>query len=411
MFLQKRGSKEVKMKVNFFDVKRQYDSLKKEFEESTINILRSGSYIMGPNVTEFEENIAKYLGVKYAISTANGTESLVIALESINIKPGDEVITTPFSFFATAEAIAVVGAIPVFVDVDINNYNLDPSKIEEKITNKTKAILPVHIFGNPANMDEINLIAKKHNLYVIEDACQAIGSEYKNKKIGGIGDIGCFSFYPTKNLGCFGDGGLITTNSEKLATICLALKTHGAGKNGLKARNILFNEKEEIEEQVGGSELYDPYKYFNYLIGHNSRLDSIQAGILNIKLKHLDEYNLRRKINAEKYIKELSTISEITCPKETKNGKSCWHQFAILVKDKNELISYLTEKGVGTANFYPIPLHLQKAFDYLGYSKGTLKNAEKICSETVCLPIFPELKDEEIEYIIKNIKEYYGRVK
>jgi dTDP-4-amino-4,6-dideoxygalactose transaminase len=397
------------MKVNFFDVKRQYNLLQKEIENKTIEILRSGSYIMGPSVTEFENRIAKYLNVKYAISTANGTESLVIALESLGVGKDDEVITTPFSFFATSEAIAIVGAIPVFVDIEEKTLNIDPEKIEEKITSKTKAILPVHIFGNPCNMKKIKQIAKHHNLYIIEDACQAIGAEYNGKKIGGIGDIGCFSFYPTKNLGCFGDGGLITTNSEKIATICLALKTHGAGKVGLKARNILYNENENLIQQVGENELYDPYKYFNYLIGHNSRLDSIQAGILNIKLEHLDEFNKKRTDIANKYIKELSKIKEINFTAFSENGISCWHQFPILTNEKERLIEYLNDNGVGTANFYPVPLHLQKAFKNLNYKEGSLPIAEKICKQTVCLPVFPELNDEEQKYVIENIKKYFRK--
>ena len=284
-------------------------------------------------------------------------------------------------------------------------FTIDVNKIEKKITKKTKAILPVHIFGAVANMDEINGIAKKYHLYVIEDACQAIGAKYNGKMAGTLGDIACFSFYPTKNLGCYGDGGMITTNDDNLAKIVLALKAHGAGKVGNEARELLTGIKEENSSKEKVTELYDPFKYYNYLIGYNSRLDSIQAGILSVKLKHLEEYNNRRKEIAKRYIKELSKVKSIKIPKY--NEDNCYHQFAILTDKKFELIEFLNNNGVGCANFYPVPLHLQKAFDYLKIKPGKLKVSEKICSQTVCLPIFPELEDIEIDIVIEKVKEFF----
>ncbi len=392
------------MKVNFFDVKRQHSLIKDEINKEVLKIIESGAYINGPIVEELEHNLEDYLNAKHVITVGNGTDALEIALKSANIKSGDEVITTPFSFFATAEAIALVGAIPVFVDIKETDFTIDPAKIEEKITEKTKAILPVHIFGAVCEMDKINEIAKKHNLIVIEDACQAIGAKYHNKMAGTLGDIACFSFYPTKNLGCYGDGGMIVTNNDDLAVIIKALKAHGAGKNGNIAREILTGEKEEFSTNEQATELYDPYKYYNYLIGYNSRLDSIQAGILNIKLKHLDNYNNLRKKIAKKYIQELSSLTNIIVP--TYSDDNCWHQFAILTSKKEELINYLNNEGVGCANFYPVPLHLQKAFIGLNTKSDNLEIAERVCKQTVCLPIFPELAEEEINRVIEVVKNF-----
>lgn len=393
------------MKVNFFDVKRQYDLIKDEINNRIIEIVESGAYVNGPAVKDLERDLAKYLNAKHVITVGNGTDALEIALKSIDIKPGDEVITTPFSFFATSEAIAIVGATPVFVDIDESNLTIDVKRIEEKITSKTKAILPVHIFGAAANMDEIMQLAKKYKLHVIEDAAQAIGTKYHGKMAGVLGDIACFSFYPTKNLGCYGDGGMIVTNDDKLASIVKALKVHGAGKDGCLARELLTGIKEEINNNEQVSDLYDPYKYYNYLIGYNSRLDSIQAGILDIKLKHLEEYNNRRREIAKKYNQGLMHINEISIP--LYNEENSYHQFVILTSQKEALIKYMNDNGVGCANFYPVPLHLQKAFDYLNYHEGDLKIAEKICKQTVCLPIFPELTEKEINYVIEKVKEFF----
>lgn len=395
------------MKVPFLDLKAQYREIKKDVEPKVLDILENCCYIGGSYVNAFERSMEEYLNVKHVISCSNGTDALILALKACNIEPGDEVITTPFTFFATAEAIASIGAIPVFVDVREYDYNIDPDKIEAAITSKTKAILPVHIFGAMCDMDKIMNIAQKYNLKVIEDAAQAIGSEYKAKKAGTFGDVGCFSFYPTKNLGGAGDGGMVTTNSEELYIILQAYKEHGAGENGAKALKILTGATEAINTSEQKTELYNPYKYYNYLIGYNSRLDAIQAAILSVKLSHLDEYNMRRTQIAQKYYKGLT--NKIILPQYSNKLKCCWHQFVIRSDYKNALCAYLSKNGIGNGSFYPIPLHKQKAFNSTNsknYAKG-LPVAEKLSLQTVCLPIFPEMTDEQVEYVIETINKFY----
>lgn len=395
------------MKVNILDLTRQYKQIQDKVEQAVCEQMRSGAYIGGKAVVDFEEKFAKYIGVKYAIAVNSGTDALVITLKALGIKEGDEVITTPFTFFATAETIAMVGAVPVFVDVDEETYNIDPSKIEEKITDKTKAILPVHIFGQPADMEAIQKIADKYGLYVIEDACQAVGASYKGKMVGALGNAGCFSFFPTKNLGAFGDGGIITTNDDKVAVICRALREHGSAQNGAKARFYLDGIEDELAGSASVDGLYNPYKYYNYLIAYNSRLDAIQARVLDIKLDYLDDFNKRRTEIAAYYNKELSQCSKITVPKTADNVRPVWHQYAFRCDDKDAMGNFLASKEVGSAAFYPVPLHLQKAFAYLGYQEGDLPVAEKITKQTVCLPIFPELTEEELEYIVESVKAFY----
>ena len=395
------------MNVKILDLTRQYEIVKEKVEAAVLEQMKSGAYIGGKAVTDFEEKFAKYVGAKYAIALNSGTDALVIAMKALGIGKGDEVITTPFTFFATAETVAMVGATPVFVDICEDTYNIDPSKIEEKITDKTKAILPVHIFGQPADMDAIKSIAKKHNLFVIEDACQAVGSAFGNKMIGSIGDAACFSFFPTKNLGGFGDGGMVTTNDEKVVTICRAYREHGGAQNGAKARFYLDGVQDELAGETSNNPLYNPYKYYNYLIAYNSRLDAIQARVLDIKLDYLESFNKRRTEIAAFYEKELSCIDGVKTPKVRNGVTPVWHQYAICVKEKDELGKFLASKNIGSAAFYPVPLHLQKAFDYLGYREGSLPVAEKITKQTVCLPIFPELTQEELDYIVNGIKEFY----
>lgn len=388
------------------NLKKQYATIKEEADKKVLEVLSSAQYIMGENVKEFEKEISEYLGIKHSISVGNGTDALVIALKALGIGEGDEVITTPFTFFATAESISFVGATPVFVDVDINTYNIDPAKIEERITEKTKAIMPVHIFGQPCDMDSINEIAKKHNLKVIEDACQAIGSEYKGQKIGTLSDIACFSFFPTKNLGCAGDGGMIVTNDDELATICRALKTHGSGVNGQKAYNIINNiEEDTAEDNATDNTVYNPLKYYNYLIGQNSRLDEIQAAILRVKLRKLDDWNDSRREHARFYNEQLKD-TELVTPFEAKNVKHIYHLYILQSENRTELINYLKEKGIATGIYYPIPLHLQKAYKFLGYKEGDLPNAEYLSHRTFAIPMFAELTDEEKEYIVETLKKF-----
>lgn len=393
------------MNIPLLNLKRQYKDIEEEVNSNVLECFKNAQYIMGENVKQFEKEIAETIGVKHAITVGNGTDALIIALKSLGIKEGDEVITTDYTFFATAEAIRFVGATPVFCDVELDTYNIDPSQIEEKITDKTKAIICVHLFGNACKMDEINDIAKRHNLYVVEDAAQAINSQYKGKNVGNLGDIACFSFFPTKNLGCFGDGGMITTNDDDLATIIRALKVHGSGENGMKAYAILNDEEVEVVEQNSGDNtVYNPLKYYNYLIGHNSRLDEIQAAILRIKLKHLDEYTENRRSISHKYIDALKDTS-LVMPTETEGGKHVFHLFILQSENREEIESKLKEKGIATGTYYKVPMHLQKAFNDLGYKKGDFPNAEYLSERTFAIPLFPEMNDEEREYIINSIKE------
>ncbi|MFR2832121.1 MAG: DegT/DnrJ/EryC1/StrS family aminotransferase [Finegoldia magna] len=393
------------MNIPLLNLKRQYKDIEEEVNANVLECFKNAQYIMGENVKEFEKEIANKIGVKHAITVGNGTDALIIALKSLGIKEGDEVITTDYTFFATAEAIRFVGATPVFCDVELDTYNIDPSQIEEKITDKTKAIICVHLFGNACKMDEINDIAKRHNLYVVEDAAQAINSQYNGKNVGNLGDVACFSFFPTKNLGCFGDGGMITTNDDDLATIIRALKVHGSGENGMKAYAILNDEEVEVVEQNSGDNtVYNPLKYYNYLIGHNSRLDEIQAAILRIKLKHLDEYTENRRSISHRYIEALKDTS-LVMPTETEGGKHVFHLFILQSENREEIESKLKEKGIATGTYYKVPMHLQKAFNDLGYKKGDFPNAEYLSERTFAIPLFPEMNDEEREYIINSIKE------
>ena len=393
------------MNIPLLNLKRQYTYLKNDIEKVISNILESGAYINGPYTKELESKLAKYLGVKHVIGVANGTDALVIALEALGIKEGDEVITTPFTFFATAEAISVVGAKPVFVDVSLDDFNIDVNKIEEVIAERTKAIMPVHIFGTPADMDKINEIAKKYNIYVIEDACQAIGAKYRDKMVGGLGDVACFSFFPTKNLGTYGDGGLITTNSDEIASICRALKAHGSGVNGEIAFNLLNDIKEEVEEdKCTNDTVYNPKKYYNYLIGHNSRLDEIHAGILSVKLDYLDRWNNQRIENA-KYFDENLKDTNLKLMKLDEKNKNVYHMYIIQSENREELTKKLDEAGIGYGVYYPVPLHLQKVYKDLGYKLGDLPNAEYLSIRTLAIPVDPEMKEEERKYIVGILKK------
>ena len=392
------------MKVPILNLTRQYEKLRGEIEKAVCEQMASGMYIGGAAVENFEKKFAKYIGVKHAIAVNSGTDALVIAMKALGIGEGDEVITTPFTFFATAETIAMVGATPVFCDVEEDTYNIDPTKIEALITPKTKAILPVHIFGQPAEMDAINAIAAKHGLKVIEDACQAVGAAIGEKMIGSLADAACFSFFPTKNLGGFGDGGMITTDSDELNVICRAYREHGGAQNGAKARALLTGIADDLAGGKSGDALYNPYKYYNYLIAYNSRLDAIQARVLDIKLDYLEGFNARRTEIAGKYNAAFRDIPGIEIPVIRDGVKTVWHQYAFRCDHKDEMGEHLAALGIGSAAFYPVPLHLQKAFADLGYKQGDLPVAEKITRQTVCLPIFPELTEEEIGAVIEGVK-------
>ncbi len=392
------------MNIPLIDLKAQYESLSEELNNATLEVLSSANYIMGKTVLDFEKEFASYIGVKYAISVGNGTDALVIALKAMGIGKGDEVITTPFTFFATAEAISAVGATPVFVDVEKDTFNIDITKIEEKITSKTKAIMPVHIFGQSADMDEINEIAKKYNLKVIEDACQAIGGKYKGRKIGSLGDVACFSFFPTKNLGCAGDGGMIVTDNDEIATIARALRTHGSGENGQKAYNLLNNIEEEVQTVEGANDtVYNPLKYYNYLIGYNTRLDAIQAAILAVKIKEIDNWNAKRREIVSIYNEALQN-NDLVTPVAKDYNEHVYHMYILQSENREEIIANLKEAGIATGVYYPVPLHLQKVYKDLGYKEGDMPVSEYLSHRTFAIPVYPELTKEQINYIISKLK-------
>ena len=385
--------------IQLMDIVRNYKLIEEEINEVVINVLKSGQYIMGENVKKFEQEFSEYIGTKYAIGVGNGTDALVIALKALGIREGNEVITTAMSFYATAEAISAVGATPVFVDCDESTYTIDVNKIEEKITERTKAIIPVHLYGQCADMDKINEIAKKYNLKVIEDVAQAAGALYKGKKAGNLSDISCFSFFPTKNLGCAGDGGIILTNSEELARKCRAYRVHGSGLDGMYTLEQL--EKKPVENINFGENLP---KYYNFLIGYNSRLDEIQAAILRVKLKKLDEWNDKRIEIANIYTKKIIN-REIVKPICKEENKHVYYTYIILTKERELLRKKLKENDIGSGVYFPIPLHLQKVYKNLGYKEGDMPIAEKLATKSLAIPMFEELTFEEINKIVKIINE------
>ena len=386
------------MNIQLMDVRRQFNTYAKEYEKAVLDVLHSGKYIGGEEVENFEQEFAEYEGAKYGIACGNGTDSIVLALRAANIGHGDEVITVPFTFFATAESIAAVGAIPVFVDVDEKTYCMNPVLVEEKITKKTKAILLVHIYGQAGDIDSIVKIAKRYNLVVICDCAQASGTTLHGKRNNILGDISCFSFFPTKNLGAAGDGGMVLTNNETYAMACYAYRAHGSGKNGLDT--LIKQLKRDVPPDL--PQVND--KYHNYLIGYNSRLDSLQAALLRCKLKHMTEFiNGRRRI-AHFYNEQFKGTSYIT-PFETNDSEHSYYIYALRHKNAKRIIEYLRQNGIPAQTYYPVPLHLQGAFINLGYKKGDYPITEVLCNETFAIPVFPELNQEEIEYIVKKCKE------
>ena len=362
------------MQVPLLDLKRQYSSIKNELDQVVFSVLADTKFIMGPEVKSFEEKMAEYCQAKFAIGVASGTDALLIALRACNVGSGDEVITTPFSFFATAGVITRLGATPVFVDIDPHTYNIAPEQIEKKITERTKAIMPVHLYGQCADMDAINLITKKHNLKVVEDAAQAIGAKYKGKKAGTFGDFGCFSFFPSKNLGAAGDAGMVVTNDPEMAELMRILRVHGAKP-----------------------------KYYHSLVGYNSRLDTLQAAILSVKLRYLDGWTKKRREHAEAYNSAFKGLDLIT-PKEENFNYHIYHQYTLAVKNRDKLSAVLKENQIGHEVYYPVPLHLQKCYQFLGYKEGDLPVAERKAKEVISLPIYPELTTEERNFVIETVK-------
>ena len=388
--------------ISAMNVQRQYENIQAELDKVALDVLHSGKYILGEAVESFERKFAEYCGVKYAIGVGNGTDALCIALKACGIGSGDEVITTSMSFIATAEAIAAVGAKPVFVDCTLDTYLIDVSKIEAKITAKTKAVIPVHLYGQCADVDKILELAKKYNLKVIEDAAQAAGAEYKGRKSGSLGDVGCFSFFPTKNLGCAGDGGMITTNDEDIYKKCKAYRVHGSGNDGLYA----YCDEKGIDYQSVNMDFGKNLpKYYNFTVGYNSRLDAIQAAILSVKLNHLDEWNERRREIANIYEQQISN-PHIKKPVTASGNKHIYYVYPIISDDRDGLRNYLEENGIGSGVYFPVPVNKQKVFEGLASFKEIYPGAENVANNTLVIPMFPELTDEEIHIIIEVINSW-----
>ncbi|MEG4270435.1 MULTISPECIES: DegT/DnrJ/EryC1/StrS family aminotransferase [unclassified Microcoleus] len=369
------------------DLTRQYAQIGDEITAAVQKVLASGGYVGGPAVKSFEREFADYIGVSECVGCNSGTDALILALRALKIGPGDEVITTPFTFFASAETISAVGATPVFVDIDCATFNMDVELLEAAITDKTKAIMPVHIFGQPVDMTRLMEIATRHNLAVIEDCAQSVGAQWQSRKVGSIGHVGCFSFYPTKNLGACGDGGAVTTNDPALAASMRMLKEHGQSS-----------------------------RYFYEEIGCNSRLDALQAVILSIKLRYLDSWNTQRQEKAALYSEFLSRVPGVAVPKELPEAKGVWNQYTIRLTTPEDaqnpsgnfrdwMRAQLQESGIGSMVYYPLPLHLQPVYKSLAYQAGQLPKAEQVCREVLSLPMFPELSRDQQERTIYGLKD------
>ena len=373
------------------DLTRQHKAIKREVEDRVLEVLRSGRYIGGAAVTEFENRFANYIGTKYSVSCNSGTDALYMALRALEIGAGDEVITTPFTFISTSEVIVRVGAKPVFVDIDPNTFNFDLEKVATAITNRTKAIIAVHLFGQAVDMTDLMAIAKAHKLYVIEDCAQATGASWAKQKVGSIGDVGCFSFFPTKNLGACGDGGALTTNNNAIADKIKLLREHG-----------LVRDSQAIT-------------YTHSVTGLNSRLDTLQAAILSIKLNYLDTWNQHRQQAAANYQQLLQVIPDLELPSALDGGNSVWNQYTIRIANKSQtnhstrdiLRSELRAKGVITMVYYPLPLHLQPVYQSLNYQVGSLPNVEQVAREVLSLPMFPDLTFEEQQQVVYCLKDFY----
>ena len=385
------------MKVPLLDLKPQYLALKKEIDEAVQRVIDSQYFIMGPDIAKLEDEICQYLGCKKAVGVSSGTDALLLALMALDIRPGDEVIVPTYSFFATAGVVARLNAIPVFVDSDPVTFNIDPGKIEEKITSKTKVIIPVHLYGQSADMDKIMAIAEKHNLKVIEDAAQAIGTQYKDGRfVGTIGDIGCFSFFPSKNLGGFGDGGIVTTNDPSLGEKMRIQRVHGM----------------------------EP-KYYHKMMGGNFRLDALQAAVLRVKLPHLDSWSAKRRENADTYTKyfveaglateegrtTFDSNNKILLPKAIYKAGGfknhhIYNQYIIRAEKRDDLIGFLRKNDIGCEIYYPVPFHRQECFTYLNCKDEDYPVANSAASDTIALPIYPELSKEQIKFVVDTIAEF-----
>jgi dTDP-4-amino-4,6-dideoxygalactose transaminase len=370
------------MKVPMLDLSEQYQGLRSEVLEVLDQVMSSTRFILGDNVKKLEQDIAEFSNVAHGIGCANGSDAIHIALQALGIGPGDEVITTAFTFFATGGAIVRAGATPVYVDIDPVTFNIDPVKVEEAITEKTKAIIPVHLYGQMADMESLAKIAAKHNLVIVEDAAQAIGAKQNGKSVGELGSAATYSFFPTKNLGAYGDGGMIVTNDDDTAEKCRVIRVHGSKP-----------------------------KYYHHVLGYNSRLDELQAAVLNVKFPHLEKWGELRREKAAIYTNLLNEKlgDLVVTPVEVEGNYHVFHQYTIRVENRDELQKYLNEQGVSTMIYYPLPLHMQPVFKDLGYKEGDLPLAEKAANEALSLPMFPELKLEQQEYVVAKIAEFYGK--
>lgn len=371
------------MNIPLLDLKAQFKPLRAEILSAIETVCDEQGFVLGPRVAAFEEAMARYVGARYAIGCASGSDALLLSLMACGVKAGDEVITVPFTFFATAGAISRLGATPVFVDIQPDTFNLDPTKLEAAITPRTKAIIPVHLFGQCADMAAINHIATAKRIAVIEDACQAIGAAQNGRRAGVLGATGCFSFFPSKNLGGFGDGGMITTNDQALADSLSMLRVHGSR-----------------------------VRYLHEAIGINSRLDALQAAVLHIKLKYLDQWAEGRRRNAatyERLFRQAGLLDRVTLPATRAGNFHVYNQFTVRVANRDDLRAYLKQKGVGTEIYYPLPMHLQNCYRSLGYKKGSFPVSEQAAEQVLSLPIYAELSDSQLAYVVDTIGEFYRR--
>ena len=367
------------MNVPFLDLKAQYATIKDEIHAAVDDVMQNTAFAGGPFVAKFEQAFAQFCGTKHAIGVGNGTDALWLSLLAIGIGPGDEVITVPDTFIATAEAISYCGAKPVFVDVDEKTYNMDPARFEAAITPKTKAVIPVHLFGQPVDMDPILGIAKAHGLQLIEDACQAHGAQYKGRNAGTMGVTGCFSFYPGKNLGAYGEAGAVATNDDAVAAKIRVFRDHGQAK-----------------------------KYYHDAIGWNARMDGIQGAVLSVKLKYLADWNEARRAHAREYTRLLSPVKGVVTPLEADYARHVFHIYAIRIQERDRLMAYLAGKGISCGIHYPVPVHLQKAYQGLGLGEGSFPVAERCAKEFLSLPMYPELTSEQIRFVADEIKGFYA---
>ena len=372
------------MRVPLLDLKAQYDTLAPDIDAAVRSVFESQHFILGPEVQQLEQEIAAYCSSEYAIGCASGSDAILLALMAHGIRPGDEVVTTPFTFFATASCVVRLGAKPVFADIDETTFNLDPAQFESAVTERTRAVIPVHLFGQSAAMDAIRDIAERRGIAVIEDAAQAIGAEYCGMRAGSLGSVSAFSFYPSKNLGGAGDGGMLTTNDPEIARKLRILRSHGASN-----------------------------KYYHEWVGINSRLDALQAAILRVKLRHLDNWTQARRANAERYRDYfhkagLVTDGLVKLPREVEGNLHVYNQFVIRVDDRDSLKAFLAEHGVGTEIYYPLPLHLQACFSELGYTEGDMPESERASKESLAIPIYPEIGETAQRYVVDTIAAFFG---